>query len=261
MLHNFCNYILDRELKYTPLLFDKCIVIHFHFCFVVGVLVNFKCRLNYKHCFIAHRNQPSQQSLTNCIDSHNAYVQQLHTTNAMLTEYYSETIPVLMADLEDIYADLCQIVSDAIFNGSDIIASKVNRNYHALHQFNCMRISNIYIYIRATCYLLRATGYRIWYIFFIFFAMCQIQASDQKKRFDNLAVQCKNISPDQDLNCFVKMLQPDPQAKVPKKSYAPPANDADEVCTALLSHTWQSLCIFKDFVKNHDRNGKMQNAM
>lgn len=59
------------------------------------------------------------------------------------------------------------------------------------------------------------------------------QASDQKKRFDNLVGQCKNISADQDLSTFVKFLQPETQVKVPKKSYAPPSNDADEVCYLL----------------------------
>lgn len=65
----------------------------------------------------------------------------------MLNEYYGETIPILMAELEDIYAELCQIVADAIFNGSDIIASKVeiwgrkialwarSRDYRALNMF------------------------------------------------------------------------------------------------------------------------------
>lgn len=160
-----------------------------------------KCRLDYKHCFIAHRNQPSQQSLTNCIDSHNTYVQQLHTTNAMLNEYYGETIPMLMAELEDIYAELCQIVADAIFNGSDIIASKVILNIEpsAAKALN----SNF---------------------------PCVLQASDQKKRFDGLTMQCKNMSPEQDLISFVRLLQPDTQTKVPKKSYAPPINDVDEVC-------------------------------
>lgn len=74
---------------------------------------------------MAHRQQPSQQTLTNYIDSHNAYVQQLHTTNAMLEWYNIDTIPQLMQELEDIYSDLCGIVSEAIFNGADIISAKV----------------------------------------------------------------------------------------------------------------------------------------
>lgn len=59
-----------------------------------------------------------------------------------------------------------------------------------------------------------------------------LQANDQKKRFDGLTMQCKSMSPEQDLMSFVRMLQPDTQPKVPKKSYAPPINDADEVCMA-----------------------------
>lgn len=74
---------------------------------------------------MAHRQQPTQQTLSNYIDSHNAYVQQLHTTNAMLEWYNIETIPQLMQELEDIYTDLCGIVSEAIFNGADIISAKV----------------------------------------------------------------------------------------------------------------------------------------
>lgn len=77
---------------------------------------------------MAHRQQPSQQTLTNYIDSHNAYVQQLHTTNAMLEWYNIDTIPQLLLELEDIYSDLCGIVSEAIFNGADIISAKVTSN-------------------------------------------------------------------------------------------------------------------------------------
>ncbi|XP_031637064.1 uncharacterized protein LOC116349649 isoform X3 [Contarinia nasturtii] len=136
-----------------------------------------QCRMEYKHCYIAHRQQPSQQTLTNYIDSHNAYVQQLHTTNSMLEWYNIETIPQLMQELEDIYSDLCGIVSEAIFNGADIISAKAN---------------------------------------------------DQLKRYDNLTNQCKTISPQQDLNSFVKILQPESPPKVPKKSYAAPTNEVDE---------------------------------
>lgn len=55
------------------------------------------------------------------------------------------------------------------------------------------------------------------------------QASDQLRRYDSLTNQCKAISPQLDLNSLVKILQPDSPPKVPKKSYAPPAGDIDEV--------------------------------
>lgn len=89
------------------------------------ILFLFQCQIDYKHCFVSHLQKPTQQTLAKYIDSHNAYVQQLHTTNAMLKTYHCETIPQLMEELELIYTDLCNIVSEAIFNGADIISTKV----------------------------------------------------------------------------------------------------------------------------------------
>lgn len=93
--------------------------------------------MEYKHAFMAHRQQPTQQTLTDYIDSHNTYVQQLHTTNAMLEWYNIETVPQLMQELEDIYSDLCGIVSEAIFNGADIISAKVIKLVASFHAFAC----------------------------------------------------------------------------------------------------------------------------
>lgn len=99
-----------------------------------------QCRLDYKHCYVGHRQQPTQQTLALYIDSHNAYVQQLHTTNAMLEAYHCETIPQLLQELEEVYTDLCAIVSEAIFNGADVISSKVS-------------IYTIHIHIMCCCHL------------------------------------------------------------------------------------------------------------
>lgn len=81
--------------------------------------------MDYKHCYMSHRQQPTQQTLSHFIDSHNAYVQQLHATNAMLEAYHYETIPQLLFELEEVYGDVCSIVSESIFSGSDMISSKV----------------------------------------------------------------------------------------------------------------------------------------
>lgn len=62
------------------------------------------------------------------------------------------------------------------------------------------------------------------------------QANDQLKRYDNLTNQCKTISPQQDLISFVKILQPESPPKVPKKSYAAPTNEADEVRDSDIFH-------------------------
>lgn len=91
-----------------------------------------QCRLEYKQCYIAHRQNPTQHTLTMYIDSHNAYVQQLHATNAMMETYHSEIIPQLMQELEEIYIDLCAIVSDAVLQGADIISTKVSENLSAI---------------------------------------------------------------------------------------------------------------------------------
>lgn len=86
-----------------------------------------QCRLDYKQCHMAHRQNPSQHSLTEYIDAHNAYVQQLHATNGMLEAYHGDTLPQLMQELEEIHNDLCNIVSDSLLQGADVIASKVSR--------------------------------------------------------------------------------------------------------------------------------------
>ncbi|XP_050098544.1 uncharacterized protein LOC126579207 isoform X2 [Anopheles aquasalis] len=83
-----------------------------------------KCRIEYKQCYIAHRQTPTQHTLTLYIDSHNAYVQQLHATNAMLEAYHCDTLPQLMQELEEIYSDLCNIVSEAVMQGAEAIAAK-----------------------------------------------------------------------------------------------------------------------------------------
>ncbi|KAH8277926.1 hypothetical protein KR018_010367 [Drosophila ironensis] len=85
-----------------------------------------KCRLDYKQCHMAHRQNPSQHSLTEYIDAHNAYVQQLHATNGMLEAYHCDTLPQHMQELEEIHNDLCGIVSDSLLQGADVIASKAN---------------------------------------------------------------------------------------------------------------------------------------
>ncbi|KAH8253665.1 hypothetical protein KR032_006396 [Drosophila birchii] len=85
-----------------------------------------KCRMDYKQCHQAHRQNPSQHSLTEYIDAHNAYVQQLHATNGMLEAYHCDTLPQQMQELEEIHNDLCGIVSDSLLQGADVIAGKAS---------------------------------------------------------------------------------------------------------------------------------------
>ncbi|KAH8407449.1 hypothetical protein KR222_001353, partial [Zaprionus bogoriensis] len=96
-----------------------------------------KCRLDYKQCHVAHRQNPSQHSLTEYIDAHNAYVQQLHATNGMLEAYHGDTLPQLMQELEEIHNDLCNIVSDSLQqnlerSASLLLATEQSKRYASL---------------------------------------------------------------------------------------------------------------------------------
>lgn len=84
-----------------------------------------QCRLDYKLAYQTHKVSPTQQSLTMYLDTHNAYVQQLHATNAMLESYHMDTLPQLLQELEDIYNDLCQTVSEAVLQSTEVISGKV----------------------------------------------------------------------------------------------------------------------------------------
>lgn len=85
-----------------------------------------KYRFDYKQSYSAHRQHPTQQTLSNYIDCHNAYVQQLHATNAMLETYNQDIVPQLLQELEEIYNDICSIMSEAIFQGAEAISARVS---------------------------------------------------------------------------------------------------------------------------------------
>uniref|UniRef100_A0A336MTD3 CSON004880 protein n=1 Tax=Culicoides sonorensis TaxID=179676 RepID=A0A336MTD3_CULSO len=85
-----------------------------------------KCRIDYKQSYSVHRQNPTQHSLQQYVDAHNAYVQQLHATNAMLEAYHCETVPQLLLELEQIYDDLCNIMSETVLQGAEAISAKAS---------------------------------------------------------------------------------------------------------------------------------------
>ncbi|XP_050428325.1 uncharacterized protein LOC126838181 isoform X13 [Adelges cooleyi] len=95
-----------------------------------------KCRDDYKRAFLAQLSSPnSSASLSSYLDSHNAYVTQLHATNGMVDQYNQYVLPQLLQELEDVYSDLCLSLSDSVLQGSDIISNKSNdqsKRYNAL---------------------------------------------------------------------------------------------------------------------------------
>jgi len=51
---------------------------------------------DYNDACLLHIQQGSSASLAKYYEAHNAYVQQLRGTNAMLKEYHTETLPALL---------------------------------------------------------------------------------------------------------------------------------------------------------------------
>ncbi|CAO1427466.1 unnamed protein product [Diamesa serratosioi] len=155
-----------------------------------------KCRVEYKQCYMVHRQGPTQHSLTLYIDSHNAYVQQLHATNAMLEAYNCETVPQLLQELEEIYTDLCNIVAEAVLQGAEAISTR---------------------------------------------------AVEQAKRYEGLSSQCKNVSGQQDLTNFARILPLTPNLlRLPKKIFAPPQPPAPVDGEESLEYTDNSPPTFKN---------------
>lgn len=82
-----------------------------------------------------------------------------------------------------------------------------------------------------------------------------LQANEQSRRYDALSTQCRIVSGQQDLNSFLRFLQPD-SPKVPRKAYAPPQSgpgDADDVLAYSVSECFVFFLIagmFKFKLKN-----------
>ncbi|XP_049823029.1 uncharacterized protein LOC109597113 isoform X3 [Aethina tumida] len=83
-----------------------------------------KCRQEYKNAYLSYLANPTSDSLSVYFNTHNAYVQQLHATNGMMEEYTKDTLPSLLKELEEIYTDLCGTVSEAVLQGSEVVASR-----------------------------------------------------------------------------------------------------------------------------------------
>ncbi|ETN59751.1 hypothetical protein AND_008641 [Anopheles darlingi] len=208
-----------------------------------------KCRIEYKQCYIAHRQTPTQHTLTQYIDSHNAYVQQLHATNAMLEAYHCDTLPQLMQELEEIYSDLCNIVSEAVMQGAEAIAAKeitFKHHYRATGAgtFRSNPEASDKLPLPAGVLLVAYDAHSAPYRTSVqtmaaddtslasryhvkgeclALPVSGFAAMEQAKRYDGLAAQCKNVSPALDLGYFVRTLPLPPNVqRIPRKAFAPP---------------------------------------
>ncbi|XP_066244798.1 guanine nucleotide exchange factor VAV2 isoform X10 [Euwallacea similis] len=83
-----------------------------------------KTRQEYKSAYLTYLANPTTESLSSYFNAHNAYVQQLHATNGMMEEFGNTTLPSLLQELDEIYADLCSTVTDAVIQGAEIISTR-----------------------------------------------------------------------------------------------------------------------------------------
>ena len=61
----------------------------------------------------------------NLVETHNNYVQQLHAANGMVDAYYSDTLPQLLQEIDDVYHDVSAVAAETLIQGADIISLKV----------------------------------------------------------------------------------------------------------------------------------------
>ncbi|XP_055949284.1 uncharacterized protein LOC129983710 isoform X7 [Argiope bruennichi] len=83
-----------------------------------------KCHQDYTEAYNNLLQHRSHTKLAEYYDMHNAYVQQLHAANGMLEHYNKETLPRLLEELEDVYTDLSDTISGAIYSAADMLVNK-----------------------------------------------------------------------------------------------------------------------------------------
>ncbi|CAM1332315.1 Uncharacterised protein g10840 [Pycnogonum litorale] len=83
-----------------------------------------KCYKEYEETYHKVLENRNHTQLGAYYDAHNRYVQQLHATNGMNEEYYNQTLPSLMEELEDIYVSLSESVSTAVCGAAEILKVK-----------------------------------------------------------------------------------------------------------------------------------------
>lgn len=94
-----------------------------------------KCHEEYCGAYDVHAQQNTAASATTLTEAHNNYVQQLHAANGMIDQFYQETLPQLLQELDDVYHDVSAVVAETLVQGADIHALKAGescRRYEAL---------------------------------------------------------------------------------------------------------------------------------
>jgi len=88
-----------------------------------------KCHDEYCMAFDFHAQHNNAASATALTEAHNNYVQQLHAANGMIDQYYRETLPELLQELDDVYHESSSVVAETLVQGADVMSLKVRLSF------------------------------------------------------------------------------------------------------------------------------------
>merc|ERR1719189_2249942 len=83
-----------------------------------------KSHIDYRKSWTNHVEQQDPHSLAKYLESHNAYVGQIHNVNGMIDYYYEDCLPHLLQEFDDVYHDVADVVLDSMSEGSKKITEK-----------------------------------------------------------------------------------------------------------------------------------------
>merc|ERR1719159_1235288 len=83
-----------------------------------------KSHIEYRKSWTNHVDQQDPHSLAKYLETHNAYVGQIHNVNGMIDYYYEECLPYLLQEFDDVYHDVAEVVLDSLSEGSKKITEK-----------------------------------------------------------------------------------------------------------------------------------------
>merc|ERR1719189_596378 len=83
-----------------------------------------KSHIEYRKSWTNHVEQQDPHSLAKYLETHNAYVGQIHNVNGMIDYYYEDCLPHLLQEFDDVYHDVADVVLDSMSEGSKKITEK-----------------------------------------------------------------------------------------------------------------------------------------
>jgi len=78
----------------------------------------------YRMSWAQHVEKHEPTTLAAYLEAHNGYVGQIHGINGMIDQYYVESLPHLLQELDDVYHDVSAVVLESLTEGSNKITEK-----------------------------------------------------------------------------------------------------------------------------------------